>query len=379
MEMRKHYLRFTALAVMLGLIAACSSGRKALQRGEYDKAVLQAVNRLRNDTDNDKAIATLPRAYKLAVEMHRRNAARAENSNDPLKWERVIREYSSIDRLNSEIMRCPACMKHVLKLDEVQSEVVRLQNRAAESRYQMALAALQDKNNRSKAIEAIEHLKRAQDYVPNYKDSQQLMEEAQFYATLHVVIEPIPAPMAALQLNQDFFSNKVNEYVHRNLINPYVRFYTPNEANSLGLEYIDHRISMRFDQFSLGNIISNTDSKEMLRDSVLIDKDKKVYGTVKATFIKKEKALVGNGLLDFQIYDERLNKVVSQEKFPSSYRWGVVWATYQGDERALTEEQKALLNNRELPIPNPQYMFEEFATPLYDQVLHKLNTYYKSY
>lgn len=374
-----HYFRLGVLAIFIGLIAACSSGRKALERGDYDKAVLQAVNRLRKDTGNDKAIAILPTAYKLAVEMHRRNATRAENSNDPLKWERMITEFSAIDRLNNEVMRCPACMKHVLNLEEVQSEVVRLQNRAAENRYQLALAALEDKNNRAKAIEAIEHLQRAQDYVPGYKDSEKLMEDARFYATLHVVIEPIPAPMAILKLDQEFFTNKINEYLHRTEINPYVQFYTPEETVYMNEDVIDHRITMQFDRFSLGNIISHTDSKEMQKDSVLIDEKKKLYGTVKATFIRNEKALVGDGLLDFKIYDERLHKVVAQEKFPSSYRWSVVWATYQGDERALSEEQKALLNHKELPIPNPQYMFEEFAAPLYDQVLHKLKMYYRSY
>ncbi|MDZ7845642.1 MAG: hypothetical protein U5L96_02050 [Owenweeksia sp.] len=171
------------------------------------------------------------------------------------------------------------------------------------------------------------------------------------------------------------------EYLNRNTINPYVEFYTPSEVEAREIGRVDHRISMQFDQFSLGNIISHTEAEEVSRDSVILNPgdDPEVYGTVKAQFKTHEKGIVGRGLLDFKIIDPSLNKVVSQEKFASEFRWTTTWATFTGDERALYDDQKKLLNRKEIPLPNPQFMFEQFAAPLYDQVVKKLRTYYSDY
>ena len=140
-------------------------------------------------------------------------------------------------------------------------------------------------------------------------------------------------------------------------------------------------MKMEFHQFSLGNVFSNTTTTDVSRDSVLLEtRDTlKIYGTVKAKLTVHEKAITGTGLLDFQVLDTELNKVISQEKFPSEYTWAIQWATFNGDERALTEEQLEMVNRKELNIPNPQWIFEEFTAPIYDQVIQKMTYFYRNY
>ncbi len=79
-----------------------------------------------------------------------------------------------------------------------------------------------------------------------------------------------------------------------------------------------------------------------------------------------------------RVENVKLNRVISQEKFPSEFRWVTVWATFNGDKRALTEEQVDLIEKSELPVPQPQFMFEQFAAPLYDQVIRKITDFYKA-
>ncbi len=372
------HLLLSVLATFV-IAAGCSSGKKALKKGDYDKAVLQAVNRLRSDIDNENATATLAKAYKFAIDGHKRKINTQLASNDPYKWEKVMREYEAINLLHDEIQKCPACLNLIPAPQLAITELTEAKENAAEARYAMAQVALGNKNNRTQAITAHQHLQRVNQLYPGYKQTSELLDEALFYATLKVVVEPIPAPVRMLQLNQEFFNNKINEYLHRNSVNQYVRFYTPEEVQAENLDWIDHKIVMNFDQFSLGNVISHTEVREVTRDSVLLDKEKKIYGTVKAELKTHRKAIVGSGLLDFQIVDANLNKVISQEKFPSEYRWEIVWAIYNGDERALSKEQLALVKSSELSIPAPQYMFEEFAAPLYDQAISKIRNYYKRY
>lgn len=370
----------TSIALVILIVASCSSGNKAFNQGDYDRAVYQAVKRLRSDSDNDKARSTLGKAYTHALTTHERKISNLKSSQDPLRWEGMLGHYTSINSLSEEILRCPACLDIVPNPKQYLSELVTIRQSAAEERYQLAVEALKSKKVRDQALLAHQHLVKANEFVPGYKDSRQLMEEAMYYATMHVVIEPVPAPVGALRLNQEFFNNKVMEYLNTNNINQYVRFYTPEEADARQLEWIDHRISMSFDQFALGNVVSHTELIEVHRDSVLLNpgQGNDVYGRVEAQFKRYEKGIIGSGLLDFRVVDPQLNRVISQEKFPSEFRWVTVWATFNGDKRALTEEQVDLIEKSELPVPQPQFMFEQFAAPLYDQVIRKITDFYRA-
>ncbi|MDH5609197.1 MAG: hypothetical protein OEY56_06935 [Cyclobacteriaceae bacterium] len=363
------------------MLSGCSSGKKAMEKGDYDRAVYQAVNRLQSKSSHKKATVTLKKAYQYALNLHRDNIQFYQNSPDELKWESVIREYQLVNNLYNQINRCPACLQAVPNPVRYVRELNDASEKAAQVRYDMGVAALQQKQRRDQAIEAHQHFLRALELSPRFKNAQQLAEEAYQFAVLRVIIERIPAPSRMLEVKHEFFYNKIQEYFDRNPVSPYVRFYAPEESQTRSLDYVDQVVRMQFDRFSLGNIISNTYVEEVSRDSVVIAKQdgKNIYGTVKAKLKVQEKSIVGSGLLDFQITDNQSQRVISQEKFPSEYKWTVKWASFNGDERALSEEQKNLVKRTEIDIPSPQYMFEEFAAPLYDQVISKLTVFYRNY
>ncbi|MEM8967027.1 MAG: hypothetical protein AAGE93_11465, partial [Bacteroidota bacterium] len=59
--------------------------------------------------------------------------------------------------------------------------------------------------------------------------------------------------------------------------------------------------------------------------------------------------------------------------------WFAEWGRFQGDERALNEEELALCNLPEAVPPPPQQLFVEFTKPLYDQLTDRLNRFYQNY
>ncbi len=370
-----------AFLILISLVAGCTSGKKALEKGDYDTAVSQAIQRLRSNDNSKKASATLKRAYSYSVDLHNKNIASLRNSVDPFKWDQIVREYEILQSQYEAIQRCPGCRQLVPNAISVSDNLQQAKLDAASSRYDMGMEAMQQKENRLKAIEAHQHFFQASHYIPRFRDTESLIEEALYFATLRVVVEPIPAPSKILKLNQDFFSNKVNEYLHRTMINQYVQFFTPQEVKAQKLEWVDHVIRMEFERFNLGSVSSKTYVEEISRDSVVLKEQngEKIYGTVKAKLKINEKSITGGGLLDFQIRELDRNKVISQEKFPSEYEWKIQWATFTGDERALSEDQKDMIKSVEIDIPGPQRMFEEFADPLYEQVIRKLNTFYRNY
>ncbi len=109
------------------------------------------------------------------------------------------------------------------------------------------------------------------------------------------------------------------------------------------------------------------------------DSGNSVYGTVKATVFIYTKTITSNGVLDFKIIDNKSGSVISQEKMPGEYVWVTQWATFNGDERALTPEQLQLSKLKEAYPPSKQDLFIEFTRPIYDQMIDKVNRYYKRY
>ena len=91
------------------------------------------------------------------------------------------------------------------------------------------------------------------------------------------------------------------------------------------------------------------------------------------------KTLTSSGLLDFQIIDANSGATIQQRKLPGTFVWSDEWASYNGQEEALSDEQLRLTKRRESFPPSPQDLFVQFTQPIYDQVIRSINQYYKMY
>ena len=56
------------LLVALFVFEACTTGKKAYEKGNYYQSVLQSVDKLRKNPKNKKASAALADAYPLAIQ-----------------------------------------------------------------------------------------------------------------------------------------------------------------------------------------------------------------------------------------------------------------------------------------------------------------------
>lgn len=370
-----------SIILLLFLASGCSTGKKAFEKGQYDRAVYQAVKRMQSNPDSKKARATLANAYSMARARHLDNVNRAESSSDPFRWEQVVQGYESVNALYAALRNCPACLEEVPAPTNYDRPLATAREKAAIARYDMGVRALTQRENRDKAIEAHGHFMTALDYVPGYKDAEKLRDQAYYYATLKVVVNPVPRPSRRLAITHDFFVDKINEYLHHQRFNPYVQFYTQEEAHAQGVKDVDHVVYMSFDDFVLGNVNRDRIEREVTRDSVVVGQveGQDVLGTVKATVEITRISLTGGGVLDFRIVDGRTKKALTSEKFPSEYIWEASWATYKGDERALNDEEVRLTQRREVGLPSPQEVFREFTVPLYDQIINKINNFYRNY
>jgi hypothetical protein len=363
----------------------CKTAKKALKRGDYDESVLRAADKLRESPNASTSADVLKQAYPLAIQQNLDDVARYQNSSEAFHWEPVVNAYGRLNKMYDALRKCPACERLVTVRSFMPEERDARQKAAAE-RYEAGMVAMRNKESRQMARQAYEHFEKCDAMVGNYQNVHALLDESYEYASHKVVVEQVLVTSRMYQLSNEFFQNKVNEFLQTNKrLNKFVRFYSPQEAASVKLK-ADHVIKLEFDDFVVGQTLIQSNTEEVTsKDSVQVGettvagKKIPVYNKVKAKLTRTRKSVLSSGLLDMQIMDFRTKSVVLQEKFRGDFNWFCEWGNFNGDERALTADQKRITTAREINPPPPQQLFIEFSKPIYDRLTSKIRDYYKNY
>ena len=379
-------LKYLALASIFFIISCSKSGTKALEKGNYYEAVLQSVDKLKKDSDNSKALEVLPTAYRNAQEDFMRDIARVRNANQQFRWETILDYYNKLNKMQESIERCTACRRIVSPQTYFQ-ETEEARDNAAAERYVLGDDILRrNKLSKLDARVAFNHFEQISIFAPNYKDARNRMEEALNLGSVHVVVEQPKVNSRLYQYSNEYFQGKVEEFLRTNRrINKFIRFYSPEEAKTVRVKP-DQVVRLEIIDFVVGETNVATDRQNVTsRDSVktgeatVNGKKVSVYGKVAATIIKSRKAVRSRGLLSMEIFDYQTNKTLSREEIPGEFTWVNEWASFNGDERALTTSELNMTRNREQLPPPPQQLFIEFTKPIYDQVTSRIRRFYDKY
>jgi hypothetical protein len=376
-----HYNSISIFIILLLVISACSSGKKALQNGNYYEATLKAVDRLRKSPTNKKARNTLGEAYYRAVEENLRTTRTLDTNINPLNWEKIAESYGRINELGNEIRKSPAALQIIKNPTSYLGEEIKAKDKAAEARYNEGVKAMA-LNNREDAKKAYYHFIKADSWIKGYKDVATQIPTAKEAATLRVLVQPIQVPNSFI-LGRDFVQNQVMQYLNTNRrMNEFVSFYlsweTPNYCCA------DQLLMMSFDQFTVGQVFQKektTTAVDSVRRTIRLDdgSSKTITDAVKADYTHHEQYVVSNGILDVRVIDAKTNRVLMQNKYPGEFVWRNEWGTYQGDKRALDETQEKASKIQPIAPPPPQDLFVELFKPIYDQLTGNIKRFYNNY
>ena len=376
------YFRFLpAFIILLLIISACSSGKKALRQGDYYEATLKAVDRLRQSPSNRKARQTLGEAYYRAVEENLRMTRTLDTKTNPLNWEKIAESYERINKMENEIRRSPAALRVVKNPKSYLTEEVQAKNKAAEALYNEGVRAMA-LNTREDAKKAYYHFVKADRWVKGYKDVTTQIPNAKQAATLKVLVQPIQVPNS-FGLGRDFVQSQVMEYLNTNRrMNEFVAFYLSWENPNYCCA--DQLLMMSFDGFTVGQIFQKEKTitaVDSVRRTIRLDdgSSKTITDAVKADYTHHEQYVVSNGLLDVRVIDAKTNRILMQDKYPGEFVWRNEWGTYQGDKRALDNDQEKAIRVRPVAPPPPQNLFVELFKPIYDQLTGNMRRFYNRY
>lgn len=372
------------ILLVITILSACTSGKKLYERGAYYEAVMASVQKLRQNPDHKKSVEALKNSYPMALEFLETDAKNQIASNSPNKWRNAIAAYDKINQMYESIRQSPKALKIIKDPKNFYNEIGPLKEKAAEESYNAGIDALM-KGNREEAKKAYYNFADAQAFSPGYKDVVEYLDKAKDEATLKVIVEQVAVP-ARYSLSGDFFQDKVEEFLHQNYPDRgFIKFFTPEEAQRIKLARIDQYLRIQFDDFSVGNTNVTERVETMKRDSVKVGEAKingknvPVYNTVTAKVTTVRKEVISSGLLSMIVRDGKSDGVLTHKKFSGQYTWFSTWARFNGDERALTDQQISLSKKKELQPPPAQDLFLLFADPIYGQLTSGLQSFYRNY
>jgi hypothetical protein len=333
------------------LFISCKSAEKLYNKGRYDEAVVLAAKKLQKKPGNAELIDVLQDAYRFAVNGHESNIRNLANSNSDLRWEHIYSEYQQLQGLYEAIRRSPSVFDIVQPTD-YSSYLATYKEEAGNARYERGLE-LMDQDNKQSYRQAYYEFQKALALKPGDLPIKQKMQESYENAVTNVVILPLNR-FGYQYSNYDFDYRNFNYEMLRYLNNnkgQFVRYYSPSEAGS-GQIRTDNSVEMRFSDVNIGRYRDQRNtrevSKQVVAKEIVVNKDSIVreYITVKAKITTTVRTINADGLLQATVRDYD-NRRIWNDTYRGDYSWTYSFATYTGDERALSDEDKKLINQRE--------------------------------
>lgn len=369
-------------------LAACKSASKSFDHGDYTGAIERAVKKLQKDPHDAEMKSILQQAYKYAVNQHQEQIRILSGSTADNRWEQIYQQYYLLQNLYNNIHQSPAAVQAAKPVNYAES-VKTYRDKTADAYVERGMAFLNKEENiddRSNYRQAYYEFKKALNYKPGDLDITDQLKEAKELATVHVLIAPMDRNSGFMyssnyQLNN--FQNEVVRNIRYNINNEFVNFSTEwNNRNSN--KRLDEILNLRLGNFNIGRPYDESKTREVSKEVVVKErvysKDSvvKEYAKVYAKITTTKRTLISTADLQLNTTDPE-NRVLWSDLLKSEHRWTTEFATYTGDERALSDSDKALLNRQDQTAPSQEEVVESLMKKLQNDLTYRLRNYFNRY
>ena len=376
--MKKLFTLFFLLAALL-FLNACS--RNAYKSEQKDLGML--IKRLTKKGSDDKVLADIRSIYDPALQRAQQNISNFRYDAPPQKWDKIIGEMQNMQRMY-EIINTNMYAVRMIKPVNFYKNIVEAKDSAASDYYNYANSFF-EREGRTNSRQAYEAYGNALNYAPNYKDANQKMQEAFNRSIIYVLVNQIQYDGFGFNNNNwnwNTYNNR-DQMLQSQLIrdlggrtNRNTPAYFFNEwdlrRENRGPDMVVDLVwrNMRFDQ-PRDRIRNYNRSKQIEtgRDTA----NKPIYQTVTATVFVTERYLEANADMNIIFTDAVNRSQVDWQTIPASFRESIEFATYNGDRRALDENDWRLINrSQNQPLPNRDEVFERMMRNVYNDMLNRI-------
>ncbi len=366
-------------------LLSCKTAGKAYEKGNYNDAIELAIKKLQKDPSDYDAKTVLQNAYKQAVSHHEDQIRILSNSKSELRFEKIYSEYLSLQRLYEKVNRYPSASKLVNATD-YSDYLETYKNKSADIHEEKAMKWLEQTDKGKAAYrEAYYEFNKALRYRPDDYELKNLRDTAYYNALTKVLVVPVQYYGGGYGNNS--YSYQLRNF-HENIIRTlaynsggdFVKFYSEWDLRNKNLEP-DQILELNLNRMSFGQPYDERSTRRVSKEVVVKeivhkpDSVTKQYATVYAQVTTTRRTTVSQGDLYITVRDTK-GRTIWTDRFTGEHRWQTEFATYTGDERALTDSDRSQLNNQTNNYPREEEVMEELLRQIQNDLSNRMRNYY---
>lgn len=376
--MTKFYSLFFLLAISF---LSCKSVSKSYQKGNYADAIEIGLKKLQKDPYDRATLNLVKSAYNDAVNQHESQVRSLSNTKNDSRYGSIFREYEQLQRFYTLIHQYPqisdilrpvdysgyletygakAVEYHTDNAEKWESEATKVAYRQAYNEYNQALH-----------------------YQPYNTDLKKRREQAYNSAVTRILVTPIQNYGGYNYYDRyqlDNFQNDIMRTLSFNMGSSFVKFYNEWDLRSQNVEP-DQVMELNLGRIIMGQPYdersSRQVSKQVVTKEIVYKPDSvvKEYSTVRATITTTKRNLLSQADLYITLRDPR-GRIIWNDRFTGGHRWQTEFTSYTGDERALSDSDRAMLKNQQTYNPPRE---EEIMSQLYREIQNELSRRLQGY
>lgn len=375
---------YTVIFFVTGLaIIGCKTASKLYQKGNYDEAVELAAKKLQKDPDDPKLLNIIREAYRYAVNEHESRIRSNSESNNELRWEWMYNDYAALQRMYDAIRKVPSVNRIIQPVD-YSSYMVTYGEKAGNVRYDRGLTFMQ-RSDKQSYRQAYNEFQVSLRFNPGNRDALVKRNEAYEYAVTNVVVLPVERDWGFRYSSYNEPGNEnFDDQLFRNLqyngSNNFVRFYREWDARSAGVR-VDQVLDMRLTTLNIGRYHDTRSTRKVSKEVVVKeivyrpDSIVKVYGTVYADITTTKRCMNSSGMLMVNVRDADGHWLWS-DNFNGDHYWETEFASYTGDERALSDADRQLVNRRIQQPPQEDEVVRCIMNEINNSAMNRVRNYF---
>ncbi len=373
-----------AIAASLLLIYSCKSASKSYQKGNYTDAIERGVKKLQKDPYDYETRDLVQKSYTYTVNEYEDQVRILSNSKSDNRYDRIYQQYVALQGLYQTIRQYPEAAR-LIKAKDYSDFVETYRDKAADAHIEKANKWMQE-GTKEAYREAYREFSTAFSYRPDDFELRKQKDSAYDKAVVKVILSPLQN-YNSYQYGSSYqlqnFQRDVIRTLSNNMNNDFIQFYSEFEARSKDIEP-DQIMDLNLSRITIGQPLDNKTvrevSKEVVVKEIVHSKDSvtKQYATVKAKITTTKRTLVSQGDLFITVRDTR-GRTIWSDRFTGEHKWQTEFSSFSGDERALSDSDKTVLNQKDYTPPAEDKIMEELLRRIQSDLSYRLRNHYAKY
>jgi len=365
--------KLSYLLIISFFLISCNSSQKMLERGQYDRAIDRATEKLMKKPNNSKELGVLKEAYELANMFYKERIEFLELEGREESWVEIYELYEQLNWRQNKVRRLPSQIRNEFTFYNYDNEIVESKMAAAEVSYKRGIDFL-ERGDKLSARQAYNEFDRAAQIYPGFEDVDQKLYESHQLGMNHALyfiennsgmvlpeffdVEMKKTTLKDLNthwLNFDTYENENIEYDYFLVLNVTEIAYSP--------ETVERRIYSESKEIQDGLRYELDEDGNVKKDSTGTDIQVPNMVTVTAEITESEQKKTAFVAGSLDIYDLRSDQLLRTESASVEAVFQHRYGEFTGNREALTEETEKIIGGRAVPFPGNEQMLMD-ATDL---------------